>query len=29
LLRPRATAWGKMRAMVEGTNIVREEIARA
>ena len=26
---PHAVAWGKMRAMVEGTNIVRNEIARA
>jgi 5-methyltetrahydropteroyltriglutamate--homocysteine methyltransferase len=26
---PRAVAWGKMRAMVEGANIVRGEIARA
>ena len=25
----RATAWGKMRAMVEGTKLVRQEIARA
>jgi 5-methyltetrahydropteroyltriglutamate--homocysteine methyltransferase len=26
---PRATAWGKMRAMVEGAKIVRDELARA